>query len=544
MLHEARWYQTLMIQQAQAYWAVGQRNVLLVLPTGGGKSFVTAKLVSEAGGPAVVIAHRAELVTQLSVALAREGIRHGVIGPASLRRACSTAHLDALGVDRIDPNSRTRVASVDTLVLKKTEYPEVVLWAQDEAHHVLASNKWGAVSRLFPNARGLGVTATPLRADGKGLGRHADGLMDALVVGPGMRDLIEQGFLTDYRPFAPPSDIDLARVGLSASGDYSPPQLREARHKSRITGDVVKHYLRIAPGKLGVTFDVDVESATETAAAYRAAGVPAEIVTGKTPDGLRAAILRRFARGELRQLVNVDLFGEGFDLPALEVVSMARPTASYGLYAQQFGRALRPMEGKAHAIIIDHVGNVLRHGLPDRGRVWSLDRRERRSSKTADDVRPIRVCPNPQCAGVYDRALRQCPYCSFVPPIQGRSTPEMVDGDLTEFAPELLAALRGEISRIDRPPSLRGLPLEAHGNIIRRHEARQVAQASLRSAIAFYGGYSRSLGCSDDETFRRFYLTFGVDVLTAQTLGAPDAAELEARIRQYLTQRNVQELVV
>ena len=164
---------------------------------------------------------------------------------------------------------------------------------------------------------------------------------------------------------------------------------------------MVDHYLRIAKGKLGVTFAVDVEAAGDIATAFKKAGVPAEIVTAKTPDTLRASILRRFRNRELLQLVNVDLFGEGFDLPAIEVVSMARPTQSFSLFAQQFGRALRPMDGKEHAIIIDHVGNVHRHGLPDAPRDWSLDRRERRSSKNVDIVIPTRTCP--ECAGAYER---------------------------------------------------------------------------------------------------------------------------------------------
>jgi DNA repair protein RadD len=232
---------------------------------------------------------------------------------------------------------------------------------------------------MFPNARGLGVTATPVRADGKGLGAHHDGVMHHIIEGAGMRDLIQQGFLTDYRIFAPPSDLDLTGVTRAADGDYNKKQLKQRVRRSQIIGDVVAHYLRIAPGKLGLTFATDVETATEIANRYRAAGVPSEVVSAKTPTGQRIEILKRFKRREVMQLVNVDLFGEGFDLPALEVVSMARPTESYGLYCQQFGRVLRPLPGKTVGIIIDHVGNVVRHGLPDKPRRWSLDRREKRT---------------------------------------------------------------------------------------------------------------------------------------------------------------------
>src|SRR5882762_8257373 len=142
---------------------------------------------------------------------------------------------------------------------------------------MLRDNKWGKVASMFPNARWLGVTATPNRADGRGLGRHADGLFDTMVHAPSMRELIRMGYLTDYRIFTIPSDVDLTDVPISAGGDFSPEPLRKAVHRSHIVGDVVQHYLRIARGKLGVTFAVDVESATQIAAAFNAAGVKAEV---------------------------------------------------------------------------------------------------------------------------------------------------------------------------------------------------------------------------------------------------------------------------
>ena len=168
--------------------------------------------------------------------------------------------------------------------------------------------------------------------------------------------------------------------------------------------------------------------------------------------------MNRFRNREILQLVNVDLLGEGVDVPAIEVVSMARPTQSYGLYSQQFGRALRPMEGKTHAIIIDDVNNVLRHGLPDAPRTWSLDRREKRSRGAIDDAIPLRTCLNGACLAVYPRTNRTCPNCGFFSPPTIRSAPEFVDGDLLELDPEALARLRGEIDRIEHrvnPPVIR-----------------------------------------------------------------------------------------
>lgn len=398
-------------------------------------------------------------------------------------------------------------------------------------HHVLLENKWGRASKMFPNARGLGVTATPLRADGKGLGRHADGLFDSMVVGPSMRDLIDAKYLTDYRVLAPKSNIDLSRVNVTASGEYSPVPLKAARRASQITGDVVKHYLRCAAGKLGVTFDTDVESATDTAAAYRAAGIPAEVVSANTPDALRTAILRKFRNREVLQLVNVDLFGEGFDLPAIEVVSMARPTQSYALFVQQFGRALRLLDGKEWAIILDHVGNVERHGLPDARREWTLDRRESRRSSAPKDVEPVRTCLNESCFSVYERYLTACPHCGHVPEPSARNAPMFVDGDLVELDPETLRLMRGEIARIDGPPVI---PRDANHIVAQavknNHVQRQRSQADLRNALALWAGWQNARGLPDRQAYKRFYLRFGIDVPTALALSSNATDALAERV--------------
>lgn len=541
--HAPRDYQATLERDVYAQWAAGKRNVLAVLPTGAGKTFVFSRIAAAAGVAVCAIAHRSELVGQMSVALAREGVRHRVIGPDTLHRACSMLHMDEFKRSFIDPGARVAVASVDTLVRMPASDPwaqQVGLWIQDEAHHVLAANKWGKACALFPNARGLGVTATPQRADGKGLGRHVDGLMDAMVVGPSMRELINREYLTEYRIFAPPSDIDLSDVGVSASGDFSPEPLRKAVHRSHIVGDVVAHYLRIAGGKLGVTFAVDIEGATEIAAAYRAAGVSAEVVSSKTPGALRAQVLRRFRARELLQLVNVDLFGEGFDLPAIEVVSFARPTQSLALMYQQFGRACRLMDGKLHALIIDHVGNVMRHGLPDAPREWSLDRRERRSRNAPSDVIPVRTCLNAECMGVYERVHAACPYCGHVPVPAGRSSPEQVDGDLCELDPAVLARLRGEVAVVDGDPRYpAGAAPEVAGAIRRRHHERQTAQATLRAAIALWAGWQRAIGRDDSESYRRFWYAFGTDVVTAQSLGVREAAELTVLLEIEIKRNNI-----
>lgn len=541
-------------------WNGGAPNVMPVAATGSGKTVVLSKVLYDEPGASIAIAHRQELVSQISIALARNGVRHRLVGAkkgAPLIRVISALQVAELGYSYFDPNAKTGVGGVDTIIRMDAADPwfkQVRLMVQDEAHHVLKTNKWGAAAALFPNARGLLPTATPLRADGKGLGRHADGLVDVMVLAPSMRDIINMGYLTDYRIFAPPSDLDLTQVATSAAtGDFNADQLRKAVHKSHITGDVVAHYLKLAPGKLGVTFAVDVEAATEIAAAFRAAGVPAEVVSAKTPDALRAQILRRFKAREVMQLVNVDLFGEGFDLPAIEVVSFARPTESFALFSQQFGRALRLMltreelagydllsdagrkaviaaSGKPVAFIIDHVGNVLRHGLPDARREWSLDRRERRSSGKSDAI-PMRVCVNPECIQPYERVFKCCPYCGHYPPPPSRSAPEFVDGDLTELDPETLAALRGDIAKIDGDAVVPwGASAEVQGAVRRRHWERREGQKALRNVIAWWAGLESAQGRGESESYRRFFHRFGIDVANAQTLGAREAAELAGRV--------------
>lgn len=525
-------------------------NVLAVKPTGAGKTVTMASIIHDHNGPSCAIAHRQELVGQISQALAREGIRHRIIAPQSVIRDIVQAHTRELGQSWYDPSSQAAVAGVDTLLRRADTLVDwmrsVTLWVTDEAHHLLADNKWGRAAELFPNAKGLGVTATPLRADGAGLGRHADGVFDHMVEGPSMRWLIDNKYLTDYRIFAPPSDFEIDDSAIGSTGDYSAPKMRAAARKSHIIGDVVTHYQRIAPGKLGVVFATDIEIATDIAAQFRSAGVAAEVVSSKTSDRERAAILRRFKARELTVLVNVDLFGEGFDLPAIEVVSMARPTMSYALYVQQFGRALRLMDGKTEAIIIDHVGNVQRHGLPDKPRIWSLDRVERKAKTARDpDMIPTRTCigntDHPGCMAVYEAIFDVCPYCGTPWEPAGRGRPEQVDGNLLELDPAILAQMRGEVARIDEDPAkLRqrmergGAPGVAIGGALKNHKNRQEAQGKLRDTIALWAGYQRAAGRDDAESYKRFFWRYGVDVLGAQALGLREAEALTAKIAEDL----------
>ncbi len=516
-------------------WARGG-TPLAVLATGGGKTVIFAHIVREHEGPAVVIAHRRELVGQISLALAREGVVHRIIAPDTTVRAIVRANTEELGRACYSPTSDVAVASVDSIGRAADKWRfSVTLWVMDEGHHLLESNKWGRAIALFPNARGLGVTATPERADGKGLGKGAAGVFTHIVEGPPMRELIDAGYLSDYEVYVPPSTLDVSKIKISrATGDYSVQDMQTAVAKAEITGDVVAHYLKYASGKLGVTFAVSVAEAEILAEAYRQAGVPAAVVSAKTPAAERAETIRRFRGHELIQLVNVDIFGEGFDLPAIEVVSFARPTKSFPLFCQSFGRGLRPLPGKKFAIIIDHVGNVIEHGPPDAYRVHSLKSRD---AKTATlNPLSLKVCPG--CARAYRRIHVSCPYCHHVPVPAGRSTPAQVDGDLVALDTATLEAMRAAVARVDLSADeyaqdlfQRNCPeigIRANTN---RHRATQESQERLRLILDWWRGVKVSEGLSERESYKAFYLEFSVDVLSARALPAKDADELCERIR-------------
>lgn len=530
-----RKYQVDLDDRVREAWAGGARNVLMVSPTGSGKTHTKTHIAKTMGLPTCNIAHRQELVLQISESLGSFGIEHNLIAPVGVVRFCAQRHVHEFGRSYYNPNAPTAVAGVQTLLRRADKLKQflsrVKMWDIDEAHHCLLDNQWGKATTLFGDAIGLGVTATPLRCDRKAL----DGVFDHMVVGPSMRELINDGHLSEYRIFCPPTSIDVSRIRTSDStGEFIRDDVVKESARSQIIGDIVGHYLKIAPGKRGLTFTVDVESASRVADAYNAAGVPAAVVSAKTPDAIRTDLLDRLKRGDIKQLVNVDLFGEGMDCPALEVVSMARPTQSYGLYVQQFGRVLRLMNGKTHGIVIDHVGNVVRHGLPDAPRDWSLSSPAGRRAQQTDDAIPLTACT--ACFRPYERHRKACPYCGHAPQPEQRSLPEHVDGDLVELDPSVLAQMRGEIDRVDGPPMIPrdAAPYTALA-IRKRWQDRQHAQKELRETIASWAGvFKYGHGESDDEIRKRFYLRFGTDIMSAQALGSPEAVALQQRLREDL----------
>jgi len=534
-------YQHQMKQDIYAAWDRGNNVVGGILPTGGGKTHIFSGILKDhAAVPTCAIAHRKELVGQISMALASQGVRHNIIGPTELVRYAVNNQMSRLGTSFYSSSANCTVVAVKTLLSRAKEYEgwarNIRLWVLDETHHLLQENEWGKAIKLFTDARGLGVTATMCRADGKGLGSMAEGLIDTLVEGPTMRDLINDGYLCDYRIFCPESDLRMDPADVGGTGDYTSQKLKTAAKKSHIVGDTVTAYLNHVPGKRTVVFATDVETATDIAMKFKSSGVKAEVVTGMTNAGLRDEITSKFERGEIDVLVNVDLFGEGYDVPAIECVMMARPTESYGLYCQMFGRALRILDGKTHGIILDQVGNVRRHGLPDAPRAWDLMGREKKPrTVNPDDMVPQTICTG--CTQPYPKFNLACPWCGAEFEPAGRGSLEEVDGDLHELDPEVLAKLRQEVQKaMESPEDLKtrllaaGHPARiAQGGYNKRKEKVERIE-TLDAVIAHWAQRELDKGVSRREAIKKFYLMFGVDVLSAKTLDTKHMNKLKHTI--------------
>jgi len=508
-------------------WNEGARNDAAILPTGGGKSVLVTDIVLDhvrLGQSTVVQAHRNELVSQMSVHVARRGIPHRIVGPDPMIRAIIAEHRREFdGRSFVQQDAITSVCGVDTLLSRKDSLTEWAqqqdLWITDEAHHLLQANKWGKAVAMFPNARGLGVTATPQRADGMGLGAESDGVFHHMTLGPSMRELINMGFLTDYEIAVPVASFTMDETDITASGDYSGEKMRTKARNSQIVGDVVANYCKFALGKRTICFATDVETAEKIAKNFNSFGIKAAAVSAKTHETVRTEMVRRFRDGSITVLVNVDLFGEGFDVPACECVIMARPTASLAVYLQQFGRALRVLVGKAFGLVIDHVENWKLHSYPDIPRKWSLDRREKRAKKDKDpDDMPLRRCTVDECGKLYLRFLPSCPHCGFAPVPAGRNGPEEVEGDLMLLDRDKLAEMRAAIE-LESPASVVSRVNFATGgrasnDLLDKQVLKHEAQQGLKNAFAQWAGMQRYQGRSDAESHRRIYYALGTDMLT------------------------------
>lgn len=407
-MFQLRQYQSDIIASVRSHMAQGHKSILVVAPTGAGKTLLTAYMLgasSKKGLDSWFLVHRRELIAQSSSIFSQINIDHGIISPnhsPSLFKA-------------------TQIASIQTVArrIRNLKHPKLCIW--DEAHHVSAKS-WDKIFKMLPNTFHVGLTATPIRLDGKGL----KDWFPVMVKGPTVPWLIEHGYLSPYKMYAP-STIDVSRIHTKM-GDYVKSELDAAVNKPSITGDAILHYRKFMDGKRAVVFCASVNHSENVVREFNARGIPALHVDGETPTVQRDGAIELFRKGEVKILSNVDLFGEGFDIPAMEGAILLRPTQSLGLFLQQCGRALRPYPGKERATILDHAGNCLRHGLPDEIRDWSLEDRER-TSRSKSDGPGVRVCP--QCLGAQKPGRTECEYCGHTFEVKSRKIDER-EGDLAE----------------------------------------------------------------------------------------------------------------
>lgn len=387
-------YQDAAITRANRALDRGARAVLLVMPTGAGKTVCFSHVAARAaarGQRVLLLAHRRELILQISKALGLWGLRHGLIMP-----------------EEDEKGYPVQVASIATLARRlypgKYRFDLIVI---DEAHHAVEGTGLGKILEAFPEARALGVTATPCRLDGRGLGREASGYFDALVEGPSVLELIEAGYLARPVVYAPPAGraFDLSGIKMTA-GDYDQGELARAMDRAPLTGDAVAHYRRHCDRAPAVAFCVTVSHATHVARQFQDAGYQAAVLDGETPDDTRDRIIRDLGRGRLHVLASCNVVSEGTDVPNLQAAILLRPTASYALAMQQMGRAMRAHPGKTHATILDHAGNTRRHGLPTEPSLWTLENGPRRRDSGAP---PARDCPEPVHPSDFARAPSEPP---------------------------------------------------------------------------------------------------------------------------------------
>lgn len=381
-MNSLRPYQNDLVEQLRADWRKGYKAPCIVLPCGGGKSCILAEIARRTTGNGkrvLFLVHRRELVDQI----VRTFIGWGVD-----MRLCD-------------------VMMVQTATRRIKKLPKPALIMTDENHHSSAQS-YKRIYEHFPDVLRVGVTATPERLGGDGLGD----VNDKLIIGVSVKWLIENNFLAPYDYYAP--DVaDLTGVHTKM-GEYVAADIEKAMIRKAVFGDVIAYYRKLADGKKAICYCASIKHSEAMAQSFSAAGIPAAHIDGETPKEQRAEIIAKFRAGEIQILCNVDLISEGFDVPDCDCAILLRPTQSLTLYIQQSMRCMRYREGK-RAVIIDHVGNYARFGLPDDDREWSLEKKQRKSREQGEEVK-AKMCPD--CFLTFNPKDNKeplvCPYCGHI----------------------------------------------------------------------------------------------------------------------------------
>jgi DNA repair protein RadD len=394
-------YQTKVIDDFQREVATGKKRIILVAPTGSGKTIIGSaiiKLFIERRRGVLVVAHRREIIQHTSDKLRANGVGHGII----------------MAGEKDRPLEFVQVAAIQTLWSRAVqresmELPRAELLVIDEAHHCPAET-YRKIIEAYPDAILLGLTATPCRGDGRGLG----GIFEMIIECPQVAELIAQGYLVKTRVYAPVMP-DLKGVKVQA-GDYVESQLAERMDRPKLVGDIATHWHKYGERRKTVCFATGVRHSVHLRDEFIKSGVRAEHIDGSTPKPERDASLARLASGEIELITNCIVLTEGWDMPEVGCCILARPTRKMGLYRQMIGRVLRPAEGKPDAIILDHSGAVFRHGFAEDPVEWTLDpdthanspKHIRRGEKGS------RLLECSQC-GAIRIAGEPCGNCGFLP---------------------------------------------------------------------------------------------------------------------------------
>ncbi|MBI5018420.1 MAG: DEAD/DEAH box helicase, partial [Deltaproteobacteria bacterium] len=392
---ELRPYQSSSVDALRRSVAAGHRRPLLQAPTGSGKTVVAASIMASAverGNRVLFLAPRRELVDQCAAKLRAAGVDHGIL----------------MAGRNGDPTGRVQVASAPTLYARcirthRAPLPPAGLIVVDEAHLAITPSV-RRILEAYPRASVVGLTATPARGDGRGLGE----VFDDLVLGPSVAELVEQGFLVPQRYFAP-SKPDLAGVRIER-GDYVQDDLEDRMDRPTLVGDVVSNWLRLAQYRQTVVFATSIKHSIHLRDRFREVGITAEHLDANTPNEEREAVLQRVASGETQVVCNCFLLSYGWDCPPISCAVLARPTKSVVLYLQMVGRILRPHEGKDDALIIDHAAAVDEIGFVDEPMPWSLDGRERVQERRQTERKRSKPLTCEQCFAIYAGQLA-CPHC-------------------------------------------------------------------------------------------------------------------------------------
>jgi superfamily II DNA or RNA helicase len=407
-------YQLAAVASIREAFRQRHRAVLFVLPTGGGKTVIFSHIAEQAaskGSRICILVHRQELLRQASASLQSLGVRHGLISPRH----------------PMDLSAHVQVASVQTLARRLHKLPSSLfqLLVVDEAHHSNAGT-WAKVLDHFQAARVLGVTATPCRTDGRGLGEW----YSEMVLGPTAAELTAAGFLAPSKVFAPPGP---SLLGLrKRMGDYDMDEAGERMQQGDVMGDCLAHYRRYLDGLTAIAFCCSVAHAVAVAEMFQREGVPASHIDGTMDAQTREQLLADLGAGRLKVLTSCSLIGEGVDVPSVAGCILLRPTQSVSLHLQMIGRCLRPQPGKT-AVILDHVANYKEHGHHLEDREWTLEGRVKRDRDAAPSVK---VCP--ECFATVLSGTATCPECGHDFEAKKRGMKHH-DGDLVELKPRILA---------------------------------------------------------------------------------------------------------